>query len=126
MDTWKDLLAGYDVFASDEPAPGDLVFLREPARIGVVSKIEDGMLYVIEGDRGGAVAEAEYALNSAAIDTYVNVAAMQVLVQGEPDPTATVAPTATAEPTSTPEPTPTPEATDSPSTDGEQNDPANT
>lgn len=84
---WKDRLKRLGAYEDDEdayqPQPGDLIFFNHdgeqvPQHIGIVEKVEDGMVYTVEGNLERAVSRGVYPLDFEEIIGYGNVSLLQL------------------------------------------------
>jgi uncharacterized protein (TIGR02594 family) len=58
---------------TETPQPGDIIFFGTPGdmtHVGIVTRVEGGKVYTIEGNSGDRVAERSYDLNSSRIQGY--------------------------------------------------------
>lgn len=92
---WKAALG--DLYVEDveyAPKPGDLVFLHKngeaetedwsaPDHVGIVTRVEDGAVYAIEGNAVGEVRENRYDLSDPAIVGFADMEAAQPDADGD-------------------------------------------
>ena len=83
---WKSDLIDRGAYVTDienyEPKPGDLIFFNHeggkvPQHIGIVEKVEDGMVHTVEGNHYRSVCRDAYPLDFEEIIGYGNVSLLQ-------------------------------------------------
>lgn len=84
--------------------PGDIIFFRSNAHVGMIEKIEDGKYKTIEGNKSDKVARGSYVLNSSSVCGICRPNWAEV--DNQPAPAPAPEPTPTPAPEPTPAPTP--------------------
>ena len=74
MGSWYDAQGRFEKRGNYTPKPGDIIFISyggsAPVHVGMVAKVENGIVYTIEGNVGDTIKKKSYALTSTDIYGY--------------------------------------------------------